>query len=147
MKFSQLEAAALRRQRVLDYLRDHPGSKMDTIGATLFSQGDTRSPFNTIKTMVDWGEIRYEGTARTRRYWALTTLTRSAEESRRIRLHNAETANVRRHTEKTAREVRSRYSGQVHTSGATTPGGRPIPNQGGQGAVRARVHVSYNGSY
>lgn len=147
-KPSSYEFAARRRQLILDLLHAAPGAQMPEIRAHLAAYGDTGNAANTLRTMADWRELRFEGDARSRRYYALVATTRSADESVAIREANCAAANAARKREATRRQADGRistqpYSGRiVHTSGA-----HPIPNQGGQGACRPRVYVNCGGHH
>lgn len=132
---SQLEIAAERRQRILDFLNRNPGARMDRIGGHLRRLGDHGNAHNTIRTMAEWGEIRFEGSPRTRRYYAIAGITRSADESREMRIRNVAEANEKRHQAKVVESLSCK--GVVHH-----PGKHPIPGQGGQGAVRQRVSIN-----
>lgn len=125
-------AAATRRQRILDYLADHPGADMGEIVAHLATYGDSGNVYNTIRTMTDWRELRHEGLARSRRYFALMRYSRTAEECKAMRDANLAAANA----------AKQKTSVPAHNSGAGyyrhTPADHPIPGQGGQGAVRER---------
>jgi len=127
-------AAASRRQLILDCLAATPGAPMGEIVAYLSARGDTGSAANTVRTMADWRELRFEGTARSRRYFALVATTRSAKKCIAMREASLAAANAakRREPEST--------TGSVHK-----PGRHPIKNQGGQGACRARVHINCGG--
>lgn len=138
---AQYLVAAARRQLILDYLLDHPGALMGEIGAHLAAHGDHGNAFNTLRTMADWSELRFEGNARSRRYFALAAKTRSAEECKAIREANLAAANAAKQRNTEAAEARPAEQGRyVHK-----PGAHPIRNQGGQGAARARVYVNCGG--
>lgn len=139
-KPTSYEFAARRRQLILDHLNAHPGAQMPDIRAWLSANGDTGNAANTLRTMADWSELRFDGDARRRRYYALVETTRSAEESIAIREANLAAANAARQSEATRTAFLAGAARTVHT-----PGKRPIPNQGGQGACRARVYVNCGG--
>ena len=115
---------------------------MGDIGRLLFSDGETRSRHhNTVRTMIEWREIRYEGVPRCRRYWAIVKNTRAADTVRTIRQANIRIANgeQRETIKRMAASMLGRY---IHT-----PGEHPLPDQRGQGAVRQTVYASGAGSY
>ena len=134
---SQVETAANRRQTILDFLHANPGSDMGAIGAHLFGDDAPRSRHhNTVHTMIEWGELRFEGKARSRKYWALVETTRSALEVQQARETGIRKKNAERETEAILRTARGNGRSYIHT-----PGNRPIPNQGGQGAIRCAIYV------
>ena len=137
-KPSSYETAARRRQMILDCIRATPGAHMGEIGAYLSARGDHGNASNTVRTMADWRELRFEGVSRTRRYFALVTTTRSAGECVAIREINLAAFNAARHRESSV-PAAARY---VHK-----PGEHPLPDQGGQGSLRAPVYVNYGGIY
>ncbi|KVW92635.1 hypothetical protein [Thiobacillus denitrificans] len=123
--------AATRRQLILDYLIARPGAVMGEIVAHLAGHGDTGNASNTMRTMADWSELRYEGTARSRRYFALAQKSRSAEECKAIREANLSAGNAAK--QKNTAEAADIAPGHYrHKPGAN-------PSAGGQGAVRAAL--------
>jgi hypothetical protein len=137
------EIAAARRQMILDFLHANPGAKMGVIGTHLFGEKESRSRHhNTIHTMLDWGEVRMEGPARSRKYWALASITRSAVDVHTACMHNADQLNSERRADKVRRAMRSNAGLYVHT-----PSKHPITNQGGQGALRRTIFVNCNQNY
>lgn len=135
---AQYRAAAARRQAILDYLACHPGARMGDIGAWLAARGDHGSVGNTVRTLIDWNEARFEGNSRTRSYYAIARTTRSAEECCQLRdallaQSNAARADASGNETTRRRPEPWRF---IHRASET-----PIPNQGGQGALRQRVHV------
>lgn len=139
-KQSQYDLAATRRQMILDFLHRAPGAMMGEIVAWLARRGDTGNAANTMRTMAEWGELRYTGQTRFRRYYPLVKKTRSASESIEIRQENLAAANARRKKEAPAPATAPGH--YIHK-----PGERPIPNQGGQGASRPRTFVNCGGNY
>lgn len=137
---SSYEIAARRRQMILDCLNATPGAQMGEIVAFLAARSDSGNAANTVRTMAARRELRFEGNARTRRYFALAETTRSAEECVAIREANLAAANAARRREPVdGPATAARY---VHK-----PGKHPIKNQGGQGACRPRVYVNCGGSH
>lgn len=104
---AQVETAALRRQQILDFLAGNPGAKMAAIGACLESASRSRH-HNTVRTMIERGEIRAEGKPRCRRYWALVKTTRPACEVAQVRLENVRQANQAKQAQRVMRELRRR---------------------------------------
>ena len=134
---TQIETAAYRRQQILDFLHLNPGAYMGAIGAMLFGDGETRSRHhNTVRTMIEWREIRYEGVPRCRQYWAIVKTTRPPETVKKIREANIGIANGAR-----AKDI-NRHRMNILGRYVHTPGERPIPNQRGQGAVRRTVYAT-----
>lgn len=132
--------AEQRRQTILDFLNANPGAEMTEIRDWLVANGDRCVPSNTLRTMLDWREMRVDRDAPRHRYYALTATTRRADDI--LTAHQARLA--------AANESRRRESEPVQASASRAcyrhkPGDRPIPNQGGQGASRARVYVSCMG--
>lgn len=127
---NQVETAAHRRQQILDFLLANPGAKMAAIGACLESASRSLH-HNTVRTMIEWGEVRVNGKPRCRQYWALVETTRQAGEVERARLANVVKANKARHAKRVMRQMarRARY---------THAPDRPIANQGGQGCAAWR---------
>ena len=106
---NQAETASSRRQQILDFLRANPGAKMAAIGAGLGDDGASRSRHhNTIRTMIEWGEVRAEGKPRCRQYWALVDMTRPADEVARVRLENVRRANKAKQAQRVMRALRRR---------------------------------------
>ena len=134
---SQVEIAADRRQQILDFLRENPGANMGAIGAHLFGNESPRSRHhNTVQTMIEWDELRYEGKARNRKYWALVETTRSALEVQQARETGIRKKNAALETAAIIRTARGQGRSYIHT-----PGDRPLPNQGGQGALRREFGI------
>lgn len=135
---SQRTESANRRQQILDFLNAHPGSLMGPIGCALFGEGKSRSRHhNTIKNMITLGEVRFDGTFRLRRYYALVATTRSAEEVRVACMGGVAKANHDRHSDAVRRAVSQGPGYYLHI-----PSDKPIANQGGQGCVRRSVYVN-----
>lgn len=135
--------AATRRQLILDFLAEHPGATMRKISAWLIANGDTGNASNTIRTMCDWREARYEGSHGSRRYYPLVTTTRSAEECKAMREANLAATNAPKH--KSAGESKDQQTEPgryVHK-----PGTCRNPNSGGQGACRPHVYVNCGGNH
>lgn len=134
---NQVERAAHRRQQVLDFLNANPGARMGAIGECLFGEMPSRSRHhNTVRTMIDAGEVRFEGVARVRRYWANVKTTRSAAD-----VQLAKEAAINRKNEEAkvkARITNSSYGIYVHKPGENRHG---KPGEGGQGAIRGRVYA------
>lgn len=127
---NQVETAAHRRQQILDFLRANPGANMGAIGAHLFGDDAPRSRHhNTVHTMIEWGELRFEGKARNRKYWALVETTRPVLEVQQARETGIRKKNAELEVAAILRTARGNGSSYIHRSGD-----RPIPNQGGQGA-------------
>lgn len=139
-KPTSYDTAARRRQMILDFLLANPGALMPNIRAWLAAHGDTGHASNTIRTMADWSELRFDGESHRRRYFALTETTRSAEESIAMREANLAAANALKKRDAETRAPASYAGRYIHK-----PGKHPIPNQGGQGACRASVHVNCGG--
>jgi len=134
-------SAAVRRQLVLDYLHANPGSTMGDIKAWLVANDDHGCASNTLRTMTDWREIRHEGKLRSRQYYALVQTSRTAEECRSLREATLAAANAAK------QEAADSAAMAAYSPGRTIhkPAGHPIPNQGGQGACRPRVHINIGG--
>lgn len=132
-------AAQTRRQRIIDFLLAHPGAHLRDIGAHMATYGDTYTQIaNLVLTMIDWREIRYVGRQRGRQYFALATTTRSDDECCAQRNARLAHANDLRRQQKLTQAMSPQNTGRhVHT-----PGERPLPNQGGQGARRDPVYAS-----
>lgn len=112
---SQVEPAARRRQQILDFLAANPGAKMAAIGACLESASRSRH-HNTVRTMIEWGEIRVKGKPRCRQYWALVETTRTACEVAQVCLDNVIRSNKARHAQRVMRALRRRAR-YVHVPG------------------------------
>lgn len=132
-------AAQARRQRILDFLRAHPGARLIDMAAHMAAHGDTYSQIaNLVVTMVDWREIRYAGEQRARQYFALAAATRTDAEccaQRNARLAHAN--EMRRQQKSMQAAATQRTGGNVHQ-----PGDRPLRHQGGQGARREPIYAS-----
>jgi hypothetical protein len=133
------QKVADRRQIILHYLATRPGASKSEINAAVRATGDDSDLMNTLATMIDWNEIRSEGSRSHKIYFALKHTTRSAEECIEMREDKA----------KKSLAIRRENNGQ--DGQATTikpghyihrPGAHPIKGQRGQGAVRARVYAS-----
>lgn len=106
---AQVETAAARRQSILDFLHANPGAKIAAIAASLGEEGASRSRHhNTIRTMIEWGEVKAEGKPRCRQYWALVDTTRPADEVAQVRLENVSRTNKARHAKKVMQALRRR---------------------------------------
>lgn len=125
---SQVETAAARRQQILDFLLANPGAKMAAIGASLESASRSRH-HNTVRTMIEWGEVRVKGKPRCRQYWALVETTRPASEVEQVKLDNVRRANRAKQAQRVMRALRRRGR-YVHVPG------QQIRSQGGQGAIQ-----------
>lgn len=136
--------AARRRQIILDFLMASPGATMSEIAAHVAAAGDGRSVSNTVRTLADWSEIRHEGPARSRRYFALLAQTRSAEECKRIREANLAQSNAAKKIDAHPEPKPGETWRYIHR-----PGKHPIKNTDGrgQGALRPRVYVNCGGSH
>lgn len=119
---NQVETAARRRQQILDFLATNPGAKMAAIGACLESTSRSLH-HNTVRTMIEWGEVRVKGKPRCRQYWALVETTRPASEVEQVRLDNVRRANKTRQAQRVMRALRRRGR-YVHVPG------QPLRNQG-----------------
>ncbi len=139
----QLVAAAARRQHILDCLHAHPGADMPAINAWIAARDAGADASNTLRTMIDWQEIRHEGDARRRRYFALVETTRSAEECKAMREANLAASNrAKQRAALSAESAQAEPWRHVHR-----PGKHPIKNAGGQGALRRRVYINCGGSH
>lgn len=140
----QLIMAATRRQIILDYLHGNPGARMPEINAWIAVQGVGGDASNTLRTMAEWQEIRHEGRARSRRYYALVDNTRSAETCKALRYANLSASNQAKRRTAEAEPA----PGKEPWRTVNRPGDRPpIPNQGGQGALRRRAHINCGGNH
>lgn len=106
---AQVEGAARRRQQILNFLHANPGARMTAIGASLADELPSRSRHhNTIRTMIEWGEVIAAGAPRCRQYWALVDFTRPADEVARARMANIAKANKERRAQRVVRDMRRR---------------------------------------
>lgn len=125
--------AQRRRQAVLDFLHTSPGVALPVIQAHMLSLGDEASMDNTIRTMIGFGEITYTGGHGRRRYSAIATTTRSAEQVMDDRGNKILKKAFDDHIDKPVRSSPGHY---VHRMGE-----HPIRNQGGQGALRHTTYI------
>jgi len=76
----QLVVAEQRRQRYLDYFKANPGKTTPELLQYMTDKfGETTATCNTIRRMVDLGELNCKKTGRVFQYYATTTKTISAE--------------------------------------------------------------------
>lgn len=133
---NRYELAESRRQAALDYIIANPGAKAPQIIAAL--EWHPVSGSDRLSDMTDKGELSrvpascraaklggFTQMVKTYAYTALVTKTRSAANTTKDIRENLTPAAKRRPLE-VVREFRD-------------PNRRPIPNQGGQGAVRHEI--------
>lgn len=142
---AQYLAAAQRRQLILDCINARHGAVMGEIVDYLAAHGaagNSGGAANTIRTMTDWGEIRHEGNARSRRYYPIVRTTRSAEECKERREIQLAEANAARQNSAAADAGQNRTGYYRHK-----PLEHPHPRQGGQGSLRRTVYVNCHQNY
>jgi hypothetical protein len=124
MNMNKLEAAAQNRQRILDYLNRGNRASSARIASALGMR--TEAVTRLVLAMLRLGEVERNGPSRDCTYSALVETTAPA-------------ASVREHARRAENEKPARPKGgkgrYIHVPG------NPIPNQGGQGAVRRTVSI------
>ncbi|MCK9386059.1 MAG: hypothetical protein M0Q15_15730 [Nevskia sp.] len=141
----QRTTAATRRQAILDFLNANPGAQMGPIGNALFGEGKSRSRHhNTVRVMIEWGEVRFEGDARARRYWATKKTTRTADEVQQACENGIRSKNADRIHEATTRVTNTSLGIYVHIPGEDKHG---RPGEGGQGCLRRATYINCEQSY
>lgn len=139
----QREAQAIR-QSILDVINAHPRSGFDVIRGAVPAHVQVKTVIGVVAGMIFMGELAATGPNRARRYVALTTTTRSAEQvlqgkrARNAKWHknNAEAKRL----EKQAERVRQAETAKADEPWRTTyrEGDNPAIREfrsGGQGAV------------
>lgn len=115
---------------------------MGKIIAWLRAFDDDGNASNTLRTMALLGEIRHEGQRCGRLYFAILATTRSADESKCVRMENAELSKSVSHQQALIRTNRAGPASYVHK-----PGSLATANARGQGAVRAKVTCNCSQNY
>lgn len=130
--------AQTRRQQILDFLDVHPGAMLNVIKAHLDSLGNDKSIDGTLRSMIGFSEIVREGGHGQGQYYALATTTRSAVQVLLERERKMKSG---------LGEFNDHSKLQKHRPGVHLMGKHPIPNQGGQGALRRDTFASCSQNY
>jgi hypothetical protein len=144
IKISQVYlSAAIRRQRYLDFINEHPGViAADIERHMLETYGEKAKTTNTTRTMCGFGELRsvpYKKQGY--RYYATAKVTISAHE---MATRALEKTKDRMNAEKLMAEVPNKQDSSAtgyYRNCPDHPAHIAPKNQGGQGAVRSRVYV------
>ncbi len=131
------KTAQQRRQRVLDFLAANPKSTLPVITAHIRTFGDTSSLDNTMRTMLAFDEVKFEGGHGKRCYSALARTTRTAAAVLAERERKLLDKHFAHADSSLSLHGASHPRGKVHLMGS-----HPIRNQGGQGCLRSAVHVN-----
>ena len=126
------------RQRYLDYLNQVPGVTANELQQHMAdTYGDDRLTCNTTRQMLDLGELRATKNSRVWRYFATATVTTSAK----VFSLKQRTAARRRMNERHGNEPEHREHEETPPWLYRHKPGDTVTTGGGQGALRATVHI------
>ena len=128
-KLDKFDNAANNRQTILDYANKHGRCTCIEVAAYMGTTNDQAN--RNMNKMVADGEMERIGSNKNVVYLPLAAKARSAEEMRERMIGRRRVA--RAHEVEKAKAKAKRTGRYVHVCSDTEP---PIPNQGGQGAVR-----------